>query len=130
MFTFMPHIVTQFTNYTIRTFFCWKSGYRTKIIFLQLWGHLEVTCKNLDCNLKNKRDIDICKFSYNEIFSFCWHTKISVTRSILEIKSSSFGFSPNLCLASYAQRPIFKNFIFLVPSYEGVGVKKSKFNFF
>ena len=30
----------------------------------------------------------------NEIFSFCRHTKISVTRSIFEIQSSSFGFSP------------------------------------
>ena len=37
MFTFMPQIVTKFTKYMIQTFFCWESGYRTKIIFLQLW---------------------------------------------------------------------------------------------
>ena len=33
----MPHIITRFTKCMIRTFFCLKSGYRTKIIFLQLW---------------------------------------------------------------------------------------------
>ena len=36
-FTFMPHIITKFTKWMIRRFFRWKLGYRTKIIFLQLW---------------------------------------------------------------------------------------------
>ena len=39
MFTCMPHIVANHIIYMIRTFFDRKSGYRTKIIFLQL-------CKN------------------------------------------------------------------------------------
>ena len=30
-------IITKFIKCMIRTFYCWKSGYRTKIIFLQLW---------------------------------------------------------------------------------------------
>ena len=36
MFTLMPHIATKCTKNMVRTFFRWKSGYRTKIFFLQL----------------------------------------------------------------------------------------------
>ena len=41
MFNFMPHIVANLTKYMIRTFFSWKSGYRTTMIFLQLclWAY-------------------------------------------------------------------------------------------
>ena len=40
-FNFMPHIITKFTKCLIRTFYYWKSGYRTKITFLQLWEHVQ-----------------------------------------------------------------------------------------
>ena len=36
MFNFMSHILANLTTYIIRTFFSRKSGYRAKIIFLQL----------------------------------------------------------------------------------------------
>ena len=37
----MPHSITKLTKCMIRTFFRWKSGYRTKITFLQLWDPLQ-----------------------------------------------------------------------------------------
>ena len=36
MFTLRPQILTKFAKYIFRTFFGVKSGYRTKIVFLQL----------------------------------------------------------------------------------------------
>ena len=33
----MSQIITKLTQLMLRTFFRWKLGYRTKIIFLQLW---------------------------------------------------------------------------------------------
>ena len=47
MLTFMPHIVTKFSKYMIRTFFTCKSGYRTKLIFLQLWKKFDFFCFSL-----------------------------------------------------------------------------------
>ena len=37
LFNFMHHITAKISKYKIRTFFSWKSGYRTKKVFLQLW---------------------------------------------------------------------------------------------
>ena len=66
MFTLMPHVLAKFTKYMIRTFFGWKSGYRTKIIFLQLWlpkpmywvfsRHGEPTFRNLPHQMQDNLD--------------------------------------------------------------------------
>ena len=37
MYIFMHHIVTKITKYLLWTFFSWKSRYRTKKFFMQLW---------------------------------------------------------------------------------------------
>ena len=54
---------------------------------------MELTCKKLGPNLKNWVRFWDLKIWRNWDFASPWLTKIAITRSILEIEGSSFGFS-------------------------------------
>ena len=70
-------------------------------------------------------------FEITRFFLLLTHKKISLTRSIFEIKSSSLGFYviQKSCFASFALQPIFKNIIFLLPPSEVGWGKNSNSNF-
>ena len=55
------------------------------------WDILRSHATNIS---KIERDIEISTFWDTQSFSFCWHMKIGVTRSIFKIQSSFFRISP------------------------------------
>ena len=77
MFTFIPHIVANLAKKMIRTFFIWKSGYRTKIIFLQLcWG---------DCPISN---VTFSTKPLQTLKMMSWHFRIYFCASTGYIKKN------------------------------------------
>ena len=70
MFTFTPHIVAYFPRYMIWTYFSWKSGKQTEIIFLKLCCPRPTDIVNNSAMFKKKMTFIIIGLQYIWIRNF------------------------------------------------------------